>query len=93
VAGRSRAPSALSRTKSGSGIELRAHRDLTARIADLDAVAWNTSTRPRGSSLVKTGIVVVPNRRYPPAADALELADDVGTSITDLSLEVVASSN
>jgi HAD superfamily hydrolase (TIGR01509 family) len=34
-------------------------------------------------------VVAVPNRRYPPAAEALELADEVVTSITELSPEVV----
>ncbi len=36
-------------------------------------------------------VIAIPNRRYPPAADALELADAVLTSITDLSPELVAA--
>jgi len=35
-------------------------------------------------------IVAVPNRRYPPAADALELADEVVGSVAELSPELVA---
>jgi HAD superfamily hydrolase (TIGR01509 family) len=35
-------------------------------------------------------VIAVPNRRYPPAAEALELADEVVTSIADLSPEVIA---
>jgi HAD superfamily hydrolase (TIGR01509 family) len=35
-------------------------------------------------------VVAVPNRRYPPAAEALELADEVVASIADVSAEVVA---
>jgi HAD superfamily hydrolase (TIGR01509 family) len=35
-------------------------------------------------------VVAIPNRRYPPAADALELADEVLESIAQLSPEVVA---
>ena len=36
-------------------------------------------------------VIAIPNRRYPPAADALELADAVLTSIDDLSPELVAA--
>ena len=35
-------------------------------------------------------VIAIPNRRYPPAADALELADTALASITELSPEVVA---
>jgi HAD superfamily hydrolase (TIGR01509 family) len=35
-------------------------------------------------------VVAIPNRRYPPAADAVELADEVLTSIAELSPEAVA---
>ena len=35
-------------------------------------------------------VIAIPNRRYPPAADALELADAALGSITELSPEVVA---
>jgi HAD superfamily hydrolase (TIGR01509 family) len=35
-------------------------------------------------------VVAIPNRRYPPAADALELADEVVASIGELSPELVA---
>ena len=35
-------------------------------------------------------VVAIPNRRYPPAADALELADEVVTAIAELSPELVA---
>jgi HAD superfamily hydrolase (TIGR01509 family) len=34
-------------------------------------------------------VVAIPNRRYPPAAEALALADEVVTSITELSVDVV----
>ena len=34
-------------------------------------------------------VVAIPNRRYPPASEALALADEVVTSITELSVEVV----
>ena len=36
-------------------------------------------------------VIAIPNRRYPPAADALELADAALASITELSPEVVAA--
>jgi HAD superfamily hydrolase (TIGR01509 family) len=36
-------------------------------------------------------VITIPNRRYPPAADALELADAALASITELSPEVVAT--
>jgi len=36
-------------------------------------------------------VVAIPNRRYPPAADALELADEVVDSIAKLSPELVAA--
>jgi HAD superfamily hydrolase (TIGR01509 family) len=35
-------------------------------------------------------VLAIPNRRYPPAADALELADEVLASIAELSPELVA---
>ncbi|HKX47233.1 MAG TPA: HAD family phosphatase [Gaiellaceae bacterium] len=35
-------------------------------------------------------VIAIPNRRYPPAADALELADAALASITELSRELVA---
>ena len=36
-------------------------------------------------------VIAIPNRRYPPAADALDLADAALASITELSPEVVAA--
>jgi HAD superfamily hydrolase (TIGR01509 family) len=35
-------------------------------------------------------VVAIPNRRYPPATDALELADEIVASIAELSPELVA---
>ena len=35
-------------------------------------------------------VVAIPNRRYPPAVESVELADVVVGSVADLSAEVVA---
>jgi beta-phosphoglucomutase-like phosphatase (HAD superfamily) len=37
-------------------------------------------------------VVAIPNRRYPPATEALDLADEVIASIAELSPELVAGS-
>jgi HAD superfamily hydrolase (TIGR01509 family) len=35
-------------------------------------------------------VVAIPNRRYPPARDALELADEVVASVSELSPELIS---
>ena len=35
-------------------------------------------------------VVAIPNRRYPPAADALELADEIAGSVAELSPELIS---
>jgi hypothetical protein len=34
-------------------------------------------------------VIAIPNRRYPPSADALELADRAVTSLDELTVQVV----
>ena len=64
-----------------------------ARRLDVDpprcAAIEDSANGIRAANAAGMRVVAVPNRRYPPADEALELADEVVPSITELSADVV----
>jgi beta-phosphoglucomutase-like phosphatase (HAD superfamily) len=58
----------------------------------VDAVAFEDSTNGiRSAHAAGLGVIVRPNRQFPPAPDALALASLVIESLDELTVEAVAS--
>ena len=77
------------RGKPAPDVFLEAARRLGVAAADCAAIEDSTNGL-RAAHAAGMRVVAIPNRRYPPAGEAVELADAVVDSIADLSAEVVS---
>jgi HAD superfamily hydrolase (TIGR01509 family) len=81
----------VERGKPAPDVFLEAARRLEAAPARCAAVE-DSANGIRAARAAGMRVIAIPNRRYPPATDALELADVVLGSLAELTPEVVASS-
>jgi HAD superfamily hydrolase (TIGR01509 family) len=78
------------RGKPAPDVYLEATRRLAVEPANAAAVE-DSANGIRSAHAAGLRVVAIPNRRYPPPHDALELADVVVDSVTDLTPELVAN--
>ena len=81
----------VERGKPAPDVFLEAARRLEAAPARCAAVE-DSANGIRAARAARMRVIAIPNRRYPPATDALELADLIIESLDELTPEVVASS-
>lgn len=79
----------VARGKPAPDVYLEAARRLGVEPSECAAVE-DSANGLRSASAAGMRVIAIPNRRYPPAGDALALADVVLESIADLTPEVVA---
>jgi HAD superfamily hydrolase (TIGR01509 family) len=79
----------VARGKPSPDVYLEAARRLGLNPGDCAAIE-DSSNGIRAAHAAGMRVVAIPNRRYPPAADALELADEIAGSLAELSPSLVS---